>query len=376
MCNITIRIPAKILFFIQVDDVPTAASSESDTPSPPSGILAPSPQQPQQGEFSGNTGFEEHHQEHGSDSVPPTPQGEATCSDAGPNAHNQLTSWSMDIFASDRNDILQKSSRSSVKPECNGINSISSHFPPLQQHSEGPTERWGNTSDSNSVQCREHCLGGWSMALGLSFASSTSRCQSRIDISGDSSPLYQYRDQYTDMGLTAVLNPSFPSNSRWMTDVSIPCQQQREHYPAETLSAALNLTFASSPYNAIPFCGNNLQQTLQFSDEAFRQESGLLQYMGMLVPLDSLEVATCSKSGTFEYTALHIRDPSLDNIPLALDYKLPSPKLKDLNDGSVPKHVRKGINYEEKDLVDFQPEVYKLKKHAGIVHNDIAFLLV
>lgn len=250
----------------------------------------------------------------------------------------QLTAWPVDIFASDRHDILQKT-KTPVKPDCNGVNSIFSHFLPPQEHStNGP-------SVSNMVECREHC---WSVALNLSFASSASW----QPVSKNMAPPYQHpEDQYT--GLTATLNSS-PSNS----DTS---RHQREHYPAATLSAALNSSFASSHYNASLF--SQSQMIFRFSDETFHQESGLLKYMNMLVPLGSCEVATCSKSGSFKYTALHVQDPSLDDNPFAMDFKLPTPKLKDLNDNSIPEHVRKGIRYDKKDLVKFQPRVSKM--HAS-----------
>lgn len=137
-------------------------------------------------------------------------------------------------------------------------------------------------------------------------------------------------------------------------DTAVPRQ---ERYPAAILSAALNSSFASSPYNSNPFCNPLLPQNFQISEEVFRQESGLLQYTGMLVPLSSPEVATCSKSAIFQYTALHVQDPSLDHIPFVQDYRLPSPQLRDLDDSSIPEHVRKGIDYDKEDMVDFRPEV-------------------
>ena len=74
--------------------------------------------------------------------------------------------------------------------------------------------------------------------------------------------------------------------------------------------------------------------------------------MDMLVPLNSTEAATCSRSLTFKYTPLHVQDPSLDDMPCPLDYKLPSPKCRE--NPSFPGY---GIDYAEDDLIDFQPEV-------------------
>lgn len=96
---------------------------------------------------------------------------------------------------------------------------------------------------------------------------------------------------------------------------------------------------------------------LKFSNEIFEQESSLLQYMNMLVPLKSQEAAMCSRSSTFEYIPLHVRDPSLEDMSVCEDCMIPTPQLRDLNDHTIPEHVRKGINYEESDLITFNPEV-------------------
>lgn len=261
-----------------------------------------------------------------------------------PCTNTQLAAWPVDIFASDRKDILQKTSEAFGKTECN---EVFSHFPEC------------STSDPsiNPVECRDQFMKGWSAALDLSFVPNSSTWQAEI-LPHD--PL-QPENQFVGSGLMDTL--SLPSIS-WVTDTSertsvasTSDQQQREQYPAETLSAALNSSFANSHYNSSPL---TQPQHFQYSDDTFHQESGLLRYMGMLVPLGSSEVATCSKSSSFKYIALHVRNTSLDNIPSTKDYTLPTPKYKDLNDISVPEYVRKGVNYDEEDLVDFQPEVCKI----------------
>ena len=137
--------------------------------------------------------------------------------------------------------------------------------------------------------------------------------------------------------------------------------QQKEKYLSD-LSAALDSSFVTSNY--IPLSNNSRpwhQQSYKFSDEVFNKESGLLQYMGMLVPLKSQEAATCSRTDTFGYIPLHVRDPTLSGAFVCEDYKVPSPKMKELNDTSVPEHVRKGISYNKSDLISFNPEVSLLQ---------------
>jgi hypothetical protein len=193
------------------------------------------------------------------------------------------------------------------------------------------------------VECREHCSeGGWSTEIDHSLSSSTSRWHTLAGFSRN----YQHPEDKS-----AVYNSWVAINT---SVTSVSQQQQREYYPTETLSAALNLSFADSHYNA------SRSHKLRFSNDIFHQESGLLRYMGMLVPLSSCEVATCSKMDTFEYIALHIQDPSLDYIPSVQDYNLPSSKHRDLNDSSIPKHIRKGINYDKSDLVVIQPKVSQI----------------
>ena len=260
-----------------------------------------------------------------------------------PCANTQLAAWPVDIFASGRKDILQKTSEAFEKPEGHGF---FSHFP---QHSTS------DPSINNTVECKDRFIKGWSATLDHSFASNSSRWQAEISLH-----CLLPENQCMCPGLTATLNSSSLPSISWVTDTSEHTsvtsasdqQQQREHYPAETLSAVLNSSFANSHYNSSP-----LTRNFQFSDDTFHQESGLLKYMGMLVPLGSNEVATCSKSSSFKYTALHVRNPSLDDIPSIKDYRLPTPKARDLNDNSVPEHVRKGVHYNEKDLVIFQPQV-------------------
>ena len=126
------------------------------------------------------------------------------------------------------------------------------------------------------------------------------------------------------------------------------------------LSSALDEAFTGSSYNTTSFCNYNLciEQEYKYSDQIFLEESGMLQYMGMTVSLDSPEVASCSLTDTFEYVPLYERDRIILWIISPFDYLLPSRQLKDLNDQSIPEDVRNGIFYEDCDIiVNFKPEV-------------------
>ncbi len=66
-------------------------------------------------------------------------------------------------------------------------------------------------------------------------------------------------------------------------------------------------------------------------------------------------MAGYSRTGTFEYILLHVRDPSLLKVDTPSDHGLLSPVSPDLY--HLPHHSKKGISYEEGDLVEFHPEV-------------------
>lgn len=354
-----------VLSVLQVEHVPSATSSKPGTPplSPHEITIHVSSSPPQPGQSSSGQ-----KQCDSRSSIPPDDQvsqvettSEAIislddhvsslASETIPNVSNP--SWWTDIFATDRlesqsHTIHQKTSESSVKPEYDGNNSIFSLFPPLWQNSagEGSTLRCGDASENNSH---------WSNAVDLSLTTSKWE-QAQMDDTGKSSSQHQGDQTGTDF-----IGALESSSSWWMPAISedvSSCQQQREHYPRETLSEALNFSFNSSRYSANPIFSNFQpmlqQQDYQYSDEVFQQESGLLQHMNMLVPLASSEVATYSKGSTFKYTALHNQDSSLDDIQIP---QLRSPQLKDLNDSSIPDHVRKGVNYNEGEIIDVKPEV-------------------
>ena len=96
-------------------------------------------------------------------------------------------------------------------------------------------------------------------------------------------------------------------------------ENTRDYIPRE-LSAALDESFMTSSYNTSfynyqsysPHC----QQNLHYPDQLFQEEFGILQSMDMVVPLHSSEAASCSKSDSFQYIPLHVRDPSLLTIPI------------------------------------------------------------
>lgn len=109
-------------------------------------------------------------------------------------------------------------------------------------------------------------------------------------------------------------------------------------------------------------------QMIKFQDsikeeELFGQESSLLELMDMVVPLHASEVASYSKTNSFEYTPLHVRDPSLCTIPVPEDYHLSPHLAKDVMDPSIPEYMRNGICCDKANIVTFEPEVssYNLK---------------
>ena len=117
------------------------------------------------------------------------------------------------------------------------------------------------------------------------------------------------------------------------------------------LTAALDASFATSVYNPSTYGTESVaEQSLPLTDS-------LLHYTDMLVPLDSQEAALFSKTDTFKYVPLHIADPELDNNVSPVDYVLSPPQLKDMNDPTVPDHVRKGVAYDASEIVEFKPEV-------------------
>ena len=134
-------------------------------------------------------------------------------------------------------------------------------------------------------------------------------------------------------------------------------------------SEALDSAFASSSYNAPPLCGIHTQD-YEFSDEIFRKESLLLHKASLLVPLFSSEAAAFSQTDTLKYVPFHVRDPTLHDIQVPLDYQLSSTQFADLNDSSIPEYVRKGFAYDRSELVDledFKPEVSLVSQYNIIL---------
>ena len=100
---------------------------------------------------------------------------------------------------------------------------------------------------------------------------------------------------------------------------------------------------------------NRLTYSYEYSIREFPKEYSFLKHMGVIVPLNHPKVAGYSRRGTFEYIPLHIRDPSLLNVDIPSDHGLLSPESPDYY--HLPHHSKKGISYEEGDLVEFHPEV-------------------
>ena len=174
-----------------------------------------------------------------------------------------------------------------------------------------------------------------------------------------------YLEDYSNINRDASLNklanvPKVYATEKSDVDISWSIMQK---YPRKqrlsVLSSALDEAFTGSSYNTTSFCNYNLyiEQGYKYSDQIFLEESGMLQYMGMTVSLNSPEVASCSLTDTFEYVPLYERDRIILWIISPFDYLLPSRQLKDLNDQSIPEHIRNGICYEDSDIVDFKPEV-------------------
>ena len=123
------------------------------------------------------------------------------------------------------------------------------------------------------------------------------------------------------------------------------------------LTAALDASFATSVYNPSTHGTESMAEQSSPLPEISFKEYGLLHHTDMLVPLSSEEAALFSKTDTFKYVPLHIADPELDNNVSPVDYVLSPPQLKDMNDPTVPDHVRKGVAYDASEIVEFKPEV-------------------
>ncbi len=100
---------------------------------------------------------------------------------------------------------------------------------------------------------------------------------------------------------------------------------------------------------------NSLGYSYKYSDREFQKEYSFLKHMGVIVPLNDFKVARYSCTNTFEYIPLPVRDPSLLDVETPCAHGLLSPQSADHS--YLPHHSKKGISYEEGDLVEFQPEV-------------------
>ncbi len=100
---------------------------------------------------------------------------------------------------------------------------------------------------------------------------------------------------------------------------------------------------------------NSLRYSYEYSDREFLKDYSFLKHMGVIVPLSDSKVARYSRKNTFKYIPHHVRDPSLLDVETPCDHGLLSPHSAD--HFYLPHHSKKGISYEEGDLVEFQPEV-------------------
>lgn len=191
----------------------------------------------------------------------------------------------------------------------------------------------------------------------------------RQEIQKESTCLGEYENSLQS-GITTLPHITEDSCSKLTPPVTAPGRECGQHRHLNNLTAALDASFATSAYNTTSLYSiwSQANQQLQISNENFTREFGLFQYMNMLVPLHSQEAATCSKTDTFEYVPLHVSEPAWDHNISPFDYMLPSPQLKDINDPSVPDHVRKGVAYEEDDIVNFNPEVLLISTFCGEVN--------
>ena len=128
---------------------------------------------------------------------------------------------------------------------------------------------------------------------------------------------------------------------------------QQKDCLGKNLSSLLDSSFSNRYQSNLTL---DFHQTFQFTNQEFLKEVALLQSMDMLVPLKSSDahVSACSRSETFKYVALHVQDPSLDCLPCLCCYHVPRQSFRDLNDSSVPEHIRKGVS---SDVVNFHPKV-------------------
>ena len=113
-------------------------------------------------------------------------------------------------------------------------------------------------------------------------------------------------------------------------------------------------------------------QNFQFSDYFFFSKSGLFHRADMFVPLHSREAAWCSRKRVFEYVPQHVRDPTWNLTTPPFDCVIPSRQLRDLNDSSIPDHMRKGVDDNDSEPVEFSPEVCKGNKVSiGTINSNL-----
>ncbi len=156
----------------------------------------------------------------------------------------------------------------------------------------------------------------------------------------------------------------FPTRHRQYSPMKQPMKCQ---WTIHLLQQKINISRADSqlsvhgPSNKHIFLKplDKLKKRLTYSHEysvrEFPKEYSFLEHMGVIVPLNHPKVAGYSRTGTFEYIPLHFRDPSLLSVDTPSDLGLLSPESPDLH--HLPHHSKKGISYEEGDLMEFHPEV-------------------
>ena len=167
-----------------------------------------------------------------------------------------------------------------------------------------------------------------------------------------------YVNKDLDAGITTLptitgARGSWGSSSKVTSSLCAPGSGRQQHHERflGSMTVAVDISFAATRFSTMSLHGilPGFRQSHQAASLLLLRELTELAYMHMLVPLHSQEVATCtcSRTDTFKCVPMHVSEPAWDQNISPYDYVLQSPQLRDINDPSVPDHVRKGVAYEK-----------------------------
>jgi len=96
----------------------------------------------------------------------------------------------------------------------------------------------------------------------------------------------------------------------------------------------------------------------KFSNTTFMKEAALLLDMDMIVPLRSKDAAQFCQICTGEFPPFHEKEP-IEGYMSPADGQLLkiTPRLKDLSDPCIPESLRKGLDYNASDILEYNSDV-------------------